>query len=197
MNRKPAVTGILLAAGRSERFGESNKLLTPIDGTPIVRRAVQPLLEADISDVVVVVGHDANRIERSLADIPVTCIRNPEYRTGQASSVRVGIEHVYTRADAAVIALGDMPCVSAESIDRLIRAYRDGNGDVLVAAYEGVRGNPVLFDEKWFDDLRRLDGDVGAREIVRRHGTLIETGDPGVRSDVDTLEDLPDHAIDS
>ena len=184
------VAGVLLAAGESTRFGASNKLLEPVDGIPIVRRAAETLVAADVSPVVVVLGADARDVRAAIAALPVHVVENPDYDHGQATSVATGVTAVADRADAFVIALGDMPWVSPQSVNALVAAYRAGEGEALAASYQGTRGNPVLFDRQYTDALLAIDGDVGGRDIIREEGRLIETGDPGVRQDVDTPEDL-------
>lgn len=185
-----AVAGVLLAAGTSSRFDGENKLLASVDGEPMVRRAAKSLVAARVDPVAVVVGHEADAVRDALDGLAVELVRNPDYREGQSASVRRGIEAVPNRADAAVVALGDMPSVDPASVDELVDAYRAGVGNALAAASDGERGNPALFDADYFADLAAIDGDTGGREILRRDGELVETGDPGVRQDVDRREDL-------
>lgn len=180
------IAGCLLAAGTSSRFGDANKLLIEVDGEPIVHRAARSLVDSTLDPVVVVLGHDADRVRDALADLPVSLVVNPDYAAGQSTSVSAGVEAVAEEpVDAVLIALGDMPDVSTETIDTLVASYDAGVGDVLAAAYEGQRGNPALFDAAYFDELRDLSGDVGARSILLEAGTCVETGDPGVLRDVD------------
>lgn len=186
----PRVAGVLLAAGTSTRFGERNKLLADAGGAPVVRRAAEALLASGVESVVVVLGHEADRVREALAGLDAAFVENPDYRDGQATSVRAGVEAVRGRADAAVFALGDMPFVDPGSVDALLSAYRAGAGDALAAACGGERGNPVLFDARFFDDLADVSGDTGGRRILLSEGALVETGDPGVRRDVDEPSDL-------
>ena len=186
------VAGVVLAAGESQRFGGENKLLAPIDGTPIVRRAVDALLETTVDPVLVVIGHEADRVEDALAGRPVTFVCNPAYREGQATSVRAAVQAMPEGVAAAVFALGDMPFVAPSSIEALLVAYHGGEGTALAAAYQGRRGNPVLFDRVHFDTLENLEGDIGGRELLEREGTLVETDDPGVKRDIDRPEELPE-----
>lgn len=185
------VGGVLLAAGESNRYGAENKLLAELDGEPIVRRAAETLVAADLDPVVVVLGADAARVRAAIEDLPVHVVVNPSYADGQSTSVAAGVDAVAEHVEAFVIALGDMPWVTPASVATLVDAYAAGAGDAIAAAHGGERGNPVLFDARYADDLRDLDGDVGGREILREHGTLVETGDPGVRRDVDRPDDLP------
>lgn len=186
------VVGVLLAAGTSSRYGESNKLLAEVDGTPMVCRSVKPLLTAQVAAVVAVVGYDADRVRTALGPA-VTTVENPNFTGGQATSVKRGVHAARERnADAVVFALGDMPWVDAASVDALIEAYAAGKGDALAAASQGERGNPVLFDRRHFDALADVGGDVGGREILltSENAALVETGDLGVVRDVDHQRDL-------
>lgn len=191
------VAGVLLAAGTSTRFGAENKLLADVDGVPMVRRSALALLDAGVEPIVAVVGYESARVRDALDGLDVRIVENPAYETGQASTVRRGVESleaVESRGDvdAAVFALGDMPYVEPTSIESLVAAYAAGSGSALAAGYEGNRGNPVLFDERYFVDLASVDGDVGGREILERapDAAVVETGDPGVRRDVDEPSDF-------
>ena len=184
------VAGIILAAGESTRFGEANKLLAEIDGTPVVRRATETMVDSMADPIVVVVGHESERVGHCLGDLPIDLVENPEFANGQSTSVRAGIEAVPQEAVAVVIGLGDMPLVRPGTVDTLIEAYRAERGTALSAAYKGTRGNPVLFDRDHFETLRDLSGDIGGREILREQGVLIETGDRAVCRDIDTPDDL-------
>lgn len=190
---QPTVVGVVLAAGTSSRFGETNKLLTEWADATLVSHAVDTLLRSVIDEIVVVVGDDAKRVRTAVSDFEVTVVHNDEYAAGQATSVRRGIEAARGHgADAVVFALGDMPTVEAESLDLLVDAYRAGVGDALAAAFDGARGNPVLFGRRHFDALADTTGDTGGREILRDDdgAVLVETGDDGVLVDVDSPDDL-------
>ena len=218
-DREVRVAGVVLAAGTSSRFGEANKLLATVDGRPLVRHAVETLLDAGLDEVIAVVGYESDAVRDAIDDLPVAVVENEDYAEGQATSVRRGIVAVSKGADAAVskganaavskgadaaeaagavdgvlFALGDMPDVRPETVAALVAAFAAGAGDPLAAAFEGQRGNPVLFGRQYFDRLAAVDGDVGGREILRtaERTALVETGDPGVRRDVDRRDDLTD-----
>lgn len=189
-----SVGGLVLAAGTGSRFGEANKLLASVDGEPIVRHAVETLLGAGVEPIVVVVGYEADAVREAVSKLPVRTVYNEAYASGQASSVRVGIDTLETMAvDAAVVALGDMPFVDPATVETLVAAYRAGIGDALAAAHDGDRGNPVLFDRRFFEPLTAVDGDIGGREILLESdaSALVAVDDPGVRRDVDERTDLP------
>ncbi|MFC3476800.1 nucleotidyltransferase family protein [Halobacterium litoreum] len=185
------VAGVLLAAGTSSRYGDANKLLADVDGAPMVRRSAETLLAAGLAEVVVVVGYEADRVRDALDGLDVRFVENPDYETGQASSVRAGV-CALADADAAVFALGDMPYVDSESVRALVAAYEDGAGSALAAGFASERGNPVLFGARHFDALADSDGDTGGKQILlgAEDGAVVETGDAGVRRDVDRPDDV-------
>ena len=190
------VVGVLLAGGTSSRFGERNKLLADLAGEPLVRHAARTLLDADLSEVVAVVGYEAEAVRSALADLDVRIVQNPEYEAGLSTSVARGVAAAIERdADAAVFLPGDMPDVNPASVRLLVDAYRAGLGTALATACDGRRGNPVLFARRYFEELLAVEGDVGGRAILfgSDDAALVETGDTGVREDVDTAEDLRRH----
>lgn len=190
------VVGVVLAAGASTRFGEANKLLVEWDGHPLVHHVTRTLYRSAVDDVVVVVGHEADRVRAVVADFDATVVHNDAHERGQATSVRRGLTAARDRgADAALFALGDMPTVRPETVNRLVAAFRAGTGSALAAAHEGSRGNPVLFGARHFDALADVTGDVGGREVLLTadDAALVETGDPGVLLDIDSPADLGDY----
>lgn len=104
---------------------------------------------------------------------------NEDYAAGRSTSVAAGVRTVRER-DAVLLALDDMPDVAVETVDLLVAAYRKGAGTALAAASDGLRGNPVLFSSRHFDDLCDVDGDIGGREILLQAAgaAAVETGDP-------------------
>ncbi len=186
-----AIGGVLLAAGTSSRFEDGNKLLATVDGEPLVWHAALTLVQAGLTPRIAVLGRDADDVEDALDGLGFSFVHNPDYAEGQATSVRAGIEAIGP-VEAAVIALGDMPVVDPASIGALTAAYEDSERAALAAAHDGQRGNPVLFARRYFDALRALDGDTGGRDVLlgADDAALVETGDPGVCTDVDTQDDL-------
>ena len=190
---RSTVVGVVLAAGTSSRFGDANKLLAEWNGSPIVRHATETLRRSAVDAVAVVVGHQADRVRSVCTDLNVTVVENADYGDGQATSVRRGIEVARELGAGAILfALGDMPAVDVESIDRLVSAYHAGAGDALAAACDGTRGNPVLFDDRYTDALADIAGDTGGRDLLLEsdRSALVETGDRGVLLDVDRPKDL-------
>jgi len=185
------VGGVLLAAGRGTRFEGGNKLLAEVDGEPVVRRAATTLTGTPLDGVVAVLGHEAEAVKAALEGLDLATRYNEDYAGGQSTSVAAGVAAARERGwDAAVFALGDMPFVDADTVETLLGAYADRAGTVLAPAYEGTRGNPVLFDRRHFDSLADVTGDRGGRDIIEAAGTLVTVDDPGTRRDVDRRRDL-------
>lgn len=185
------VAGVLLAAGTSSRFEDGNKLLAELDGEPLVRHAARTLAATDLDPLVAVVGNDADRVADALDGLGFEVVHNPDYADGQATSVRAAVESL-VGVSGAVFALGDMPRVDPASVEKLVRVYRSGRASALAAACEGQRGNPVLFDERYFDGLADVEGDRGGREVLLEgeESILVQTEDEGVLEDVDTRKSL-------
>lgn len=186
------VVGVVLAAGTSHRYGEENKLLVTIGGDPLVRHAVRPFVECELADIAVVLGHDAATVRSALDDLDVTVLENPDYAAGQSTSVRVGARYGRERgADAIVFGLGDMPDVQPRSVALVRETYERGKGNIVAAASDGRRGNPVLFAAKYFDALAAIEGDTGGRQLILESddAVCVETGDPGVLRDVNRPDD--------
>jgi len=188
-----AVHGVVLAAGTSSRYGDRNKLLERVDGEPMVHRTARTLLDANTAGVTVVVGYEAASVRAAVSDLDVGTWTNEDYADGQSTSVASGVAAARDRgADAVLVALGDMPAVTVDAVNALIAAYDRTDHDALAAACDGRRGNPVLFDSRYFDALLDVEGDVGGRDILLEEAdaVAVETGDPGVLSDVDRPDDL-------
>ncbi|MEF8851740.1 MAG: nucleotidyltransferase family protein [Haloarculaceae archaeon] len=188
-----SVAGVVLAAGLSSRFGDEDKLLATLSGRPLVAHAVETLVRADVDAVAAVVDPAAGVGDALASAFPgLTLVENPDAAAGQATSVHRAVAWAGGTHDAVVFALGDMPAVRPETVDRLVAAWRAGEGSALAPRYDGQRGNPVLFDREHFDALAAVSGDTGGRSVFRTaaDSAVVDVDDPGVRRDVDTPADL-------
>lgn len=186
---------VLLAAGRSSRMGGPNKLLALFGGKPLVRLSAERALASKAHGVIVVTGHQGDRVENALAGLKVTFAENPHFSEGLSTSLKVGTSALADDAAGALVVLGDMPGVSSTDLDRLIDAFRASGGrSVVRASHDGRRGNPVLLPRSLFDAVSHLEGDTGARHLVEAEGLDVidvEIG-AGAFVDVDTREALAD-----
>ena len=192
--REKRIAVIVLAAGRSSRMGPNNKLTELLGGQPVVRRSVENALASRARPVIVVTGHQHEAVEAALAGLDVKAVYNPDYASGMASSLKLGLSALPAGLDGAVVALGDMPEVGAAQIDRMIAAFEPKEGrSIVVPVHGGRRGNPVLWDASLFDEMAAVTGDAGARDVLRAHPELVvevDIGSEGVLLDLDTPEAL-------
>lgn len=193
----PRVGAILLAAGQGSRFEGENKLLAPVDGEPIIRHAAATVRVSDIDEITAIVGHDADAVRGALGDLPLSVRSNPDYATGQSTSVREGVRVARKQGwDGTLFALGDMPFISPASIDTLVDRFVTSAATIIAPTYDGTRGNPVVFDQTHYETLADVTGDIGGRQLVENHPetVLLEIDDPGVVQDIDTVDDLPEYS---
>ncbi|MGH2472942.1 MAG: nucleotidyltransferase family protein [Candidatus Limnocylindria bacterium] len=189
---KPAerVGGVILAAGEAKRFG-SQKLLAPIDGRALVERVIAAATASSLADAVVVVGADAEHVSR-VAMGRARAVRNPDYATGQSSSLKAGLRALADDVDAAVVLLGDVPGVTSALIEALIARHRETGAPAVASRWNGALSPPVLLHRDLFGAAMALRGDVGMREVLagRDDVAVVEvTEDLGALGDVDTPED--------
>jgi molybdenum cofactor cytidylyltransferase len=189
-----AIAGVVLAAGRSSRMGGPNKLLAEIGGKPLVRIVIDAVLASRARPVVVVTGHQRDKVEAALAGLPVKFVHNPHFADGLGTSLKAGIAALPADADGAIVCLGDMPQVDAALIDRLIGAFDPDHGALVVLpTIDGKRGNPVVWSRRFFPDLMTVEGDVGARYLIGRYTEAVAEvplSGTAALTDVDTPEAL-------
>ncbi len=194
------IGAVVLAAGRSSRFRaegglEASKLVALLGGKPLVRRAAEAALASRARPVVVVTGHAREAVEAALAGLPLAFAHNPDFAGGLASSLKAGVAALPSGVAGALVLLGDMPRIEAALLDRLIDAFT-ARPLALAAApvHAGRRGNPVLLSRALFVALARLEGDEGARRLLReadpRRIVEVEVESDGVTLDIDTPGDL-------
>jgi molybdenum cofactor cytidylyltransferase len=181
------ISGIVLAAGTSSRLGQPKQLLE-LAGRPLLQHVIDALGEAGLGEIVVVLGHEADRIAEAL-ELPPTArtIVNHEYAAGQSTSLRAGLASAAPESEGCVVVLGDQPSLPPDSIRKVVESFRDGASPVVRAVWEGTPGHPVVFGRSVWATLSQLTGDQGARDLlIDRDDVLeIEMGSPAI-VDVDT-----------
>ncbi|WP_244622842.1 nucleotidyltransferase family protein [Microvirga brassicacearum] len=187
------VAAIILAAGRSTRFGPGPKQLTSLQGRPLVRHALEAAVGSLAEPVIVVTGHRADEIEASLEALPVLIVRSLAFGDGLSTSLKAGFAALPRHSRAAVVLLGDMPLITTRLIDILVRGWRSmGEPAALVPTVDGQRGNPVVLSRELECLIRELSGDIGAGSILRGRPDVMEcpVDDPAIFQDVDTPDEL-------
>lgn len=190
MTPRPFVSGLLLAAGTSSRFGRV-KQLAELDGTALVERSVKMLEDADVDEVVVVLGHAAPEVRSRLDGASAKIVLNTNFRTGLGSSLRLGVESLDRKSKAVVVCLSDQPFVTSELVNRIVARFRETGMDAIAASAGGVVSPPVLIGRKLYSEVGELSGDKGAKSIVMGQPKLeiVEVEEEALL-DVDTEEQL-------
>ncbi|RVT99050.1 4-diphosphocytidyl-2C-methyl-D-erythritol kinase [Rhodovarius crocodyli] len=189
------VAAVVMAAGRSRRMAPLNKLLVMDDkGVAMVTRVVDQALASLARPVIVVTGHERERVQEALAGRPVIFAHAEDYAQGLSASLRAGLSAVPAQADGVLVCLGDMPLVSASMMDRLLAAFDPEEGRAIVQpTFRGKQGNPMLWGREFIPAMMAVTGDVGARHLVGLHADRVvdvEMPDDGVLRDFDTTEAL-------
>ncbi len=194
--RTPHIEAILLAAGTSSRMGKANKLLAEIAGTPLIRIVAEAICDSTADGLTVILGHEAEAVSAALDGIKARFLFNPDYKSGQASSIRCGLEQLPQAATDMMICLGDMPFIDAHLINRLIDSHlslADRWSHITLPFAGGQRGNPVIWGKSFFDEIGNLSGDTGARTLFdsyRSAMNMVESDDLDICLDADTADDL-------
>jgi molybdenum cofactor cytidylyltransferase len=184
------ISAIVLAAGEGSRFG-GTKQLTEVRGKPLAQHAIDAATEAGVDEVVVVLGHDAERVRQGLRLGSARWVVNPAYASGMASSLTAGLTHADPGSEGAVILLADQPGITSQHIRALLEAFSARRSPIVRLAFRSGPGPALIARELWAD-VSRLEGDMGARALIERRPELVENVDVGGDApvDVDVPEDL-------
>lgn len=187
MNSNTRITAIVLAAGSSSRMGGEDKLMMMIEGKPLLYRAVKNICASDISKCIVVVRSDPNKYRAMLTDFDVEITVAPHAHEGMSASMKTGVETADENSNGYMICLGDMPNLMPHHFNEVIAAHIAGK-IIRPKTKDGQFGHPVLFDQCYYDDLKKMSGDEGARALIKREGAnVIElVMDDAILIDLDT-----------
>ncbi len=195
--RPPRIAALVLAAGASTRMAPRNKLLVEDSaGLAMAARVAAACAASRADEVVVVTGHQAEAVEAAIrhAAPQARFVRAPAFAEGLSASLRAGVTALGPDITAALVCLGDMPLVSPAEMDQVIGAWcPEEERLIIVPTHRGKRGNPVLWDRRFFAEMAALQGDTGARGLFRLHADVVSevalAGDAVLR-DFDTPESL-------
>jgi molybdenum cofactor cytidylyltransferase len=190
------IEGIVLAAGLSTRMG-TPKLTLEIGGIPIIRHVVRAALESELHRVILVVGPPGSGSAEALGSVAanprLSQVVNPYPQAGMSSSMRKGMESLDSEAAGVMILLGDQPGITENIINKLLAAFRRAQTKIIVPCVRGRRTTPVIFHGTLFSELMEETGDIGGRNVLKRHADQVvefEMGQDYDDTDLDTPEDL-------
>jgi molybdenum cofactor cytidylyltransferase len=181
------ISAVVLAAGASTRMGQP-KLLLPLAGQPMLRRVVGEVAASGFDEILVILGHEHERMRAALEGLNVRHAVNLDYATGMGSSFRTAIEHL-PASEAAMFALADQPFVTSAEFRAVLDAYRETRPAIVCARFGEVTAPPHVFDRSLFEELSQLEH--GARPVLQRHRdrSIVLTFSADLLMDVDTPED--------
>ena len=183
------ISAILVAAGESKRMGELKQLM-PFRKSTILEQTIDNLLNSTVNEIILVLGFKAEEITKIIAAKSIEIALNPDYQEGMSTSIIKGLDLVDDRTEAIMLALADQPFIDSKIIDRLIQQFYAHDKGIVIPAYRGKRGHPVIFAAKYKTELRRLTGDTGGRQIIEEHlDDILEitVDSPGINIDIDTM----------
>jgi molybdenum cofactor cytidylyltransferase len=193
VNETRKIGGILLAAGGSKRLGRPKQFLQ-LDGKTLLLRAAESMAASICDPIIAVLGGERERAEREIAGVRLKVCFNEDWESGMSSSIKVGLKKLLSmeaNIDAVIISLCDQPFVNSDAIDRLAAKFLETGKHMVAARYDGVAGVPALFSRVMFDKLSLLEGDKGARDMLRDPNVSIETIEiEEAAVDIDTRDDM-------
>ncbi|MBL4906426.1 MAG: molybdopterin-binding/glycosyltransferase family 2 protein [Sneathiella sp.] len=202
-HKKKKIAVLLLAAGQSRRMGPDNKLLALVNNKPMVRHVAEQALASNADHVLMVTGHEADDVLKSIWDLDISSVQNFNYANGLSTSLKVGFEVLRHDYDGVLVCLGDMPFVKQDILNKLIDAFDPEEGRaIVVPSIKGKRGNPALISTQFFDDIQEISGDMGAKAVISNNEHVVhavEIDSASIFADIDTptilarvTEDLSD-----
>ena len=160
---------LILAAGTSSRMGKPKQLL-PLGKTTLLGLAINNALLSDAYDVYCVLGANINLIKKEIDKHSIKIIFNKDFKKGLSSSIAVGIERLEEiDANATLIMLADQPDLTSEYLNEMIDLYENNHDKIIATEYNSSFGVPIIFPKKYFNELKRLKGDQGARQILHKY----------------------------
>jgi len=183
---------VVLAAGMSSRMGETKQLLRLGENT-LLGQVLENVRSSRVKDIVLVLGHEAEKIRERISTENLTVVTNESYQQGMGTSLRTGLAALPPGVNAALIVLADQPFIRPKTLDLLMDQYMRSNAQIVIPTYKGFRGNPVLLDRSVFSEVMALTGDIGCRAIFGNHLERIvkfPVEDIGILLDMDSKDDF-------
>ena len=183
---------IVLAAGESKRFGNKNKLLEMINDKPIINHILDTLFEIfDHSELIVIVGHEHKLIKNLILNKDIKILENIEYKKGIGTSIALGVNYLETDIDGVMIIPADMPYINSKDLINLEKKFIEVNCEKVIMPEHNSRiGNPVILPRNYFNILKSLKSDFGARSLIKKKDVITFKTGFGTIFDIDTRDEL-------
>ncbi len=183
---------ILLAAGQSKRFGNENKLSAIIDRKPLINHILDTLFDIyDPSELIVIIGHEHKIIKNLIFNKDIKILKNINYRKGIGTSIALGVNNLDTEIDGVMIIPADMPYINSKDLINLEEKFMELNClKVVMPEHNSRTGNPVILPRNYFNTLKNLKDDFGARSLIRKKDIITVKTGFGTIFDIDTKKEL-------
>lgn len=193
MSKRSNESVIILAAGSSSRLGQS-KQLVEVGGRTLLHKSVQSALEANYSNVLVVLGANANVHKKAIENLPVEILVHGDWERGMGSSLKAGLQHILSlqpETTAIIVMVCDQPMISSAHLRLLDETYQITGKQIIASHYANTTGVPALFDRSIFPELLKINDNQGAKVVIEKNQSKVITLDWQEGSiDIDTPEDL-------
>lgn len=192
------VGGLILAAGKSERMGRPKALL-PFMGQCFLTHILTEASQSNLAEIKVVLGFQAEAILQAVPEIRPQTLINPDYESGQLSSLQCGLKHLRLAGlDGVMVFLIDHPNIHRGLVNQLIETFTKNDSPIVIPSFEHRRGHPMIFGGELFNELLVAPLDQGAVSVVRKREQDIlhlDVDEPGVLIDIDTPEAYEEHVV--
>ncbi len=176
MSKKNIAT-LIMAAGSSSRMGTPKQLL-PWKNATLIENVIAKALQLNTSKTLVVLGANKDVIIKKIASYPIEVVHNKKWHKGLGNSIAFGINHILStyKAEAVLIVLADQPLIKGSYLEEMLDIFEASTAQIIATRYQnGKTGVPVLFDKSYFEELSVIDGDNGAKEILRNYSNSVKT----------------------
>ena len=189
------ISAILLAAGQSKRMINENKLVKNYKNIPLIKHAVDNVLNSSIDELIIVLGYQKEVLKKIIDENKkIKFINNPNFESGIASSIKTGLDNLSKETEAFFICLGDMPNINKEIYNQLINLrFNNKDKEIFVPYYQERQANPILFSKKMKDEIQKIEGDFGAKKIIADNEKKVfklSIQDKGVITDFNNINDF-------
>ena len=188
------ISAILLAAGQSTRMNGVNKLIKITKGKPLIEHSIINILESSVDELIIVTGYQNNILEKVIKKYKkIKVIYNSQFESGMASSLKIGIKNLSKESKAFFVCLGDMPMINKKIYNELIKHANDA--EVVIPTFKNQQGNPILFSITMKNQIMNINGDIGAKEILKKNNDKIlnlPINDEAILMNYNTIENFDD-----